>query len=1757
MNTEQLRRKRGSIKAQLTSARNFAIRANDDLESTTKEEIESRIQRLDDIYDKFQTISQQLSSEDDDEDEDRTEDTEFEDKYFAVRASLLRCLEKLKSSQASTSGENRADNNALTQILEQQFRIVQQLSERSNDNNNDIMVRILEQQGQMLTRINTPSNSSREFNVKLPIINLPVFSGQMEEWKRYADTFKTLIHNSDLSNVQKHQYLVSSLSGAAARVVESIEISEQNYEIAWDLLRERYEDEKAIRKRHVQCLFELPRVHRESSNAIRDLIDHVQKHLRVLQSMKLPTESWGELIISLIEKNLDSATRKRWEEHAEMHEELMTKTMIDFLQRRCQVLERAALSEGIKDVTSGIKTSEKNDNNKIKSASNSRLQTKTTLSTTIQGGRCYVCQGPHLIYTCNQFLNLSVKDRIQTVKKLKLCINCLRNDHFVARCTSSSCRECGERHNTLCHLSRGVSTPTTRENPETTTPEMGASVNLVTGSERSTSEKAEDGASGPLVHHVRRETSKCKRILMSTAIVEAKAYNYCNRQLRVLLDSASETNFITLAACRELGLRMDNVCESISGLNNMNCDIKHGCQLKLKSRISNYEVSLYCLVAPSLTKELPSFSIRALQILIPKNLELADPLFYNPSKIDVLIGGEIFFNLLEVGKIELSQDLPTLQNSKFGWLIAGPIPERLVMKQPADRSSLNAHMCLLTQKDEENNMLSRFWELEEYPVEGRVTMSAEELECESYFVNTMTRDSFGRFIVRLPFRKNKNKLEYIDLNHMSRATENLNITSSIYLPHHGVLRESSVTTKLRVVFDGSAKTSSGVSLNDSLMVGAALQDNIIDIILRFRLHAVAITADLKKMYRQVLINKLDRDYQRILWRFSTNEPIQEFRLNTVTYGLACAPFVAIRCVRQLASEAVNEFREASQVLLNDLYVDDILTGVSCESDAVEFNQLTTLLGSGGFEPHKWQSNCGAILGDRNRVEQSSSVAIDTNNVKTLGLIWHPNKDMFQFSIKAIANPSKSKREVLSTVSRLFDPLGLISPILIRAKIIMQQTWAANLSWDDPLTKVIFNNYGMRIDASLKAYGACVYLQTIDENGNAKSALLCSKSRVSPIRNKTITLPRLELCGAVALVRLVKNVRRALKVNFDKIYAWTDSTIVLAWISGDPSRQKTFVSNRSAEIQSSLPSDCWRHVRSSDNPADLISRGTNLKDLQQCKLWWEGPNWLSKFDNYVENELESITLSQDETEIVESEQKSELQVLVSLNGADRAISRLLSNYSSLSKIERILARIMRFIYNCKASRVNRNYDSISIKEIHTANQLLVRETQIVCFAKELADLKANKPISSSSKLLSLGPFIDETGLIRVGGRLQHSIASFRKKHPILLPCDSRFTHLLFEREHLRLLHAGPQALLYSIRERYWPINGRALARKIVYKCVNCFRNGPRSLSQIMGQLPSDRVIPKRPFFVTGIDFAGPITTLVNRGRGRKTSKSYVSLFVCFTTKAIHIEAVSDLTASAFIAALRRFVGRRGCPQRIYSDNATNFVGAKNEIKEIQEFINSNVRNISDEFCIPHNIEWKFIPPASPHMGGLWEAGIKSCKFYLKRIIGGGLLTFEELSTVLIQIEACLNSRPIRQLPSTPMDLQPLTPGHFIIGEPLTTVPEVDLSDTAINRLSRWQLIQKIAQDFWKRWSAEYLTSLQGKTKWKRKTPNLSVGDIVLIQDNNLPPLKWKLGKVVEAHAGADGNVRVVTLKTASGVCKRAINKLCKLPISDELNVINDE
>ncbi|XP_047019064.1 uncharacterized protein LOC124629620 isoform X1 [Helicoverpa zea] len=360
------------------------------------------------------------------------------------------------------------------------------------------------------------------------------------------------------------------------------------------------------------------------------------------------------------------------------------------------------------------------------------------------------------------------------------------------------------------------------------------------------------------------------------------------------------------------------------------------------------------------------------------------------------------------------------------------------------------------------------------------------------------------------------------------------------------------------------------------------------------------------------------------------------------------------------------------------------------------------------------------------------------------------------------------------------------------------------------------------------------------------------------------------------------------------------------------------------------------------------------------------------------------------------------------------------------------------------------------------------------------------------------------------------------------------------EHLHLMHAGPQLLPASVRETFWPLGGRVLARTIVRQCVVCTRMKGQTAQPLMGDLPSVRVNPDFPFNSCGIDFAGPFMISSKKGRGNRISKAYLCVFVCLVTKAIHLEAVSDLTTEAFISCLRRFVSRRGKPYSIHCDNGKNFVGADNELGRV---IQSSVQAVSD-YAANEAIKFKFIPAYSPHFGGIWEAGVKSAKFHLKRVVGNASLTFEELGTLFTQIEAILNSRPLSPLSSDPMDTTPLTPGHFLIGRPLMSVPSAPAQNCKTNR---YKALEQLRQAFWERWRMEYMAELQNRAKWRRGTSTIDVGDLVILKEDNLMPLHWRMGRVTKLYPGGDGISRVADIYTSTGTIKRAINKLCPLPV----------
>ncbi|XP_011858658.1 PREDICTED: uncharacterized protein LOC105556186 [Vollenhovia emeryi] len=461
-------------------------------------------------------------------------------------------------------------------------------------------------------------------------------------------------------------------------------------------------------------------------------------------------------------------------------------------------------------------------------------------------------------------------------------------------------------------------------------------------------------------------------------------------------------------------------------------------------------------------------------------------------------------------------------------------------------------------------------------------------------------------------------------------------------------------------------------------------------------------------------------------------------------------------------------------------------------------------------------------------------------------------------------------------------------------------------------------------------------------------------------------------------------------------------------------------------------------------------------------------------------------------------------------------------------------------------------TLTVTELERAEITVIRMVQQEAFPQEILYLQAGKSLNASSKLRAFDVYLDSKGLIRVGGRLSQAKLQEAAKHPIMLPAKLRVTNLIFRDEHVKLLHCGTEQLLASIRQKYWPFSGRREARKVVRSCLVCFRLRAKGARVKMGDLPEARVTGfLRPFTICGVDYAGPIQIRESRRRGRvHISKAYIALFICFNTRAIHLELVTSLTTEGFLAALHRFTGRRGVCSQLFSDNGTNFVGAERELSEMYEFLKKEEKTIHLQLA-KQKINWSFIPPRTPNFGGLWESAVKRVKHHFNAVTKGLVLTFEECYTLLVGIEAVMNSRPLTPCSNDPQDLSVLTPSHFLVGEFLLQPVEGDYADIPENRIGHWRHILKVRQDFWHRWHRECLTEMQRRSKWTEGDSNLQEG-MVLLRKTQTPPLQWHIGRIISVHPGRDGVVRVVSVKTAQGQFKRSARSVCVLPMDDNLN-----
>lgn len=1649
-----------------------------------------------------------------------------------------------------------------------------------------------------------PPTSS--FNT-LPKISLPNFDGTLRQWCSFRDMFVSLVHeNPSFSPLQRFHYLLSCVTGSASSVVKAIPLTAANYTIAWTALSERYENQRLLATAHLEQLFSFRPINSESLSALLHFTSVFQENIAAIKALGVEDLA-GFMLFFMGSRVLDSTTRHLFENSVSQTSVPTFDVLLKFVQHRCKILENLYGAEN-----NDFRTNKTKSGPPVRSAFATRTSERpvrpkpgASLSELLKS--CTYCRGDHGIYQCTSFKTLTVLNRREYVMSHKLCFSCLSSAHLVSVCPSKyTCRSCGQRHHSLLHIQSSEGGPSL--DTKTAIPSNPDNSTLADAGNSTSNHAQFAGAARSL-----------NTVLLGTAMVRVRDELGNHHAVRVLIDSGSQISAVTSAFVTRLGLQRRKCHTQIVGLAQQPVAHVKGATSCTVLPHDNSDFEFNCdelIILPRITSLMPANPLPATVRQHYKQFKLADPNFDVPARVDMLIGGDIFLQLLRPrGDIVHIPGLPSALDTLLGWVLVGTVSESDERSPPFTSLSVSVTPPIET-------LLQQFWNIEE-PVPSVAPTTEDEL-CEKWFVDTTSRDICGRYSVALPFREavrshsslsasrtvssavssvssyglgdsrvqalkrlynlesrliKDEKLyqayrqfmeEYLSLGHMKLATTG----GKYFIPHHPVVKQDGDLSKIRVVFDASAVTTSGRSLNDVLCIGPKLQVDISEILLQCRLRKFAFTADIEKMYRQILVRPEDCLYQHILWRNSPSDAVQEFELLTVTYGVSSAPFLAIRCLHLLDAQESYRFPTAQGVLTGTTYVDDIIAGADSIEELLQVqDDVICLLRSACCKLKKWTSNCRQAL---DRVPLEDRVVRPTFDpkvapaIKVLGLHWEPGADVFGYHINSRLSPL-TKRGVLSTIARLFDPVGALGPTILWAKSLLQKLWSENVDWDSPLppplqiqwdqflsqlpslTDValprhinIFHAQDVQLlgfaDASQVGYAAIIFLRVVHSSQDPRVYFVTCKTKVAPLNSgspgSTWSIPRLELCAALLLARVLSRLHHVLlrKVPISRIRAWTDSSIVLSWLAADQKTFKIFVTNRVSKIHALLPQCQWGHITSDNNPADPASRGLLPAAMIADRLHRDGPAFLRlPEDQWPVSSTAPIGV--DQLPEVKTFTKVVLMA-VEVTSLDLVVSK----FSSFTRLQRSTAYALRFVYHRILTKPLVTGPLTSI-ELNRATSFWVRRTQLSVFPHLVKQLARHVVVTPPS-LAQLAPFLDDTGLIRVGGRLNNTTLSWDVKHPLLLPKVSPLTSLLIRHYHVNFLHGGPKLILSMLRQKFWIVSGRDAVRRNIFTCVKCTRQKAVRQAPFMGQLPSARVSSPRVFTQVGMDYGGPYLLKESRRRNAKVSKHYVALFICMAVKAIHVEIVSDLTTEAFLAALDRFVARRGIPSDVYSDCGTNYVGAARQLKML-----FNTTHVQNTVSAHLNCNWHFNPPAAPHFGGLWEAAIKSVKYHLNRSIGAQKFTFEEFMTLTTRIEGVLNSRPLTPLSADPNDLDALTPGHFIIGQAIQAIPETDVLSLPSNRLNRWELIRQCTQSFWKRWTREYLTTLQGRSKWFKSESNLKIGDLVIVEAPSQPPSTWRLGRIVRTHPGEDQTVRVVTVRTAAGELKRPVVKLVKLPVED--------
>ncbi|XP_063618732.1 uncharacterized protein LOC134791614 [Cydia splendana] len=1086
--------------------------------------------------------------------------------------------------------------------------------------------------------------------------------------------------------------------------------------------------------------------------------------------------------------------------------------------------------------------------------------------------------------------------------------------------------------------------------------------------------------------------------------------------------------------------------------------------------------------------------------------------------------------------------------------------------------------------DELIDQVKKHWSIEALGVTNKENVSPSDQRAIDIFNATVRKTAGGRYEVgqlwasdnvKLPpsyvmarsrlhnlemkMRRNKDFAEdyeaqiqkLLQKGYAERIMEPPQTDRTWFLPHFNVFNLNK--GKGRAVFDCAAK-SQGNSLNDYILSGPDLLRSLLGILLRFREWNFAVVADIQEMFLQIQMREEDQQSQLFLWRGTRRdmEP-QVYKLNRVCFGNVSSPFLAHSVRNRNALDNQDKYPDAVYDIHNNHYMDDYVASYETEDELLRVSQqVRDSHAEGSFHLRGYASNSTRMLAS---VEHELHAAqgptyLGEGQPTVLGMTWDPRTDTLGYNTKMLRVPEAvktqerppTKRELLSAIMSIYDPMGLIAHYVISAKMIFQRVWIKGTTWDAPLPDKEAEDFfqwqnalkhvaALRIprryespggatrytlhvftDASTEAYCAVAYWR-IENKEDVRVSLAAGKSRVCPL--KVLSVPRLELTAAVIGVRLAETIKKEQRYNVEKIIYWTDSRVLLGWIKDDARNYKPFVSHRLAEIAEKSDRRAWMYVPTDVNPADHATRGKPARKITAHDEWYKGPSFLHR----PEVEWPSQEIGRPTEDLPERKSGVTVDTTLSTTTSKSDPSSVLPDIRRFSNYDRLMnstAYVLLFIDKMK----NKNKTlQLQVNHIKRAEHMWLQNSQRRSFPDELRTLSAGRDLDKKSRIYNLAPELCDDGVLRMKTRLGNAPVLYTSVRPVILDGKDSFTRLMVQRAHRRMAHIHNEAVVNQLRQDYWILQLRPTVKAVARDCALCKLRRASPRAQPLGDLPPERLQAyQRPFTYTAQDYLGPMYVTI----GRRREKRWVCLYTCLVTRAIHLETVHSLSTDSALLALRRFAARRGWPSVMYSDNATCFKAASNELREAYRQWLPQLQHCGN-----------------PSAGGAWERMVRTVKTAMLYTFNTRAPKTEVFETLLAEIENIVNRRPLTHVNVDPESEESLTPAHFLLLHN-ANLPMIGAYEE--NDKRQWRAAQALADHFWRRWTKEYFPLLAPRKSSDDGGRQIQPGDVVIISEPNGPRSVWPKGVVETVYHGPDGRVRSADVRTRHGTLRRPSCKL---------------